>query len=62
MRRIAVALLLATTAVTTSACGPSALDWRNHTSLRSTGPSGKDVTAAHVDPTETGNVIPTCIT
>lgn len=57
MSKISVAVLLAAIAVTTSACGPSAIDWRNHQSLRSTGQGGKDVTAAHVDPTETGNVI-----
>jgi hypothetical protein len=52
MRRIFAAAPLAVIALSMAACGPSAIDWRNHTSLRSSGTGHKGVTMSHVEPDE----------
>jgi hypothetical protein len=52
MKRIRLATLLAMLGLMASACGPSAIDWRNHVSLRSAGKGQKSVTLSHVDPNE----------
>jgi hypothetical protein len=52
MKSIRAAALLALASLAMTACGPAAIDWRNHQSLRSAGKGQKGVTLSHVDPSE----------
>jgi hypothetical protein len=52
MKRTRASALFALSGLALAACGSSALDWKNHLSLRSAGKGAKSITLSHVDPNE----------